>query len=101
MEKKYRKNKELSLLNSKAIEFSNIVEQNLEEILNELITNNYKRHNNFPGNIIENKTRGNILYAEINELVLQILSSRGVNLSSLKLLCKRGDSDYKNFADDI
>ena len=98
MGKKYRKNKELSLLNSKAIEFSNIVEQNLEEILNELITNNYKRHNNFPGNIIENKTRGNILYAEINELVLQILSSRGVNLSSLKLLCKRGDSDYKNFA---
>jgi|GEM_PF-3080412 len=97
MKKKYKKNKELGLLNSKAIEFSNIVEQNLEEILNQLITNNYKRHNSVPGSIIENKTRGNILYAEINELARQILSSRNFNLSSLKLLCKKENSECKNF----
>ena len=34
MGKKYKKTGELNLLNSKAIEFSKIIEQNLEEILN-------------------------------------------------------------------
>ena len=102
MEKKYIKNNEQNLLNSKAIELSNIVEQSLEEVLNELIANNYKQYNNSIGNITNNDSRSNILYREINELAQQILiSSKNVNLSSLKLLFKKENSNYKNFVSGI
>ncbi len=102
MRKKYKKTVELNLLNSKAIEFSNIVEQNLEEILNELIANNYKQYNNSLDGITKNKTGNGLLYKEINELVRQTLSpSKNINLSSLKLLCKKENSDYKNFVERV
>ena len=102
MEKKYRTNIEKRLLNSKLIEFSNSVEQSLEEVLNELITNNYKQYNFSIDNTTKNKTKDNILYREVNELINQILSSsKKINLSSLKSLCPKEKSDYKNFVGDI
>ncbi len=102
MEKKYRKKIEKKILNLKILEFSNAVEQSLEEVLNELITNNYKRHSNNLYNIIRNKTNNGILYKEINELSRKMLySSKKINISYVKFLCKKDNLHYKNFIDEI
>ncbi|MHB8232135.1 MAG: hypothetical protein ACYDDB_04465 [bacterium] len=102
MGKKYKKNKEQDILNSKAIEFSNIVEQSLEDILNELIGNNYKQSNNSFDNIFKNKSAANKLCDEINELAQNILaSSKDKNLLPLKSLLHRENSYCKFFANEI
>ncbi len=67
-----KKNYNLKILNAKIIEFSNIVEQNLEEILNELIANNYRRFDYASDNIIKNES--NKLYGEINEIALSMIA---------------------------
>jgi hypothetical protein len=62
-------------LNSNATKLSYIVEQNIEGILNEVITNNYKIHDSgikdFFFNISKNEF--DIICEEINSLSLKIL----------------------------
>jgi len=102
MKKKYRKDDEQNLLNSKAVELSNITEQSLEEILNELITNNYKQHNSRFNNAIKNKSLADELCGEINELANNILASyKNRNFLSVRLLRKKENLNYKNFADGV
>ncbi|MGC8553912.1 MAG: hypothetical protein ACP5NA_00230 [Candidatus Acidulodesulfobacterium sp.] len=75
MGKKNKKNILLGLLNSNAIKLSYIVEQNIEEILNEVITNNYKIHESDIKDFICNKSKNkfNIICEEINRLSVKIL----------------------------
>jgi hypothetical protein len=76
MGKKNKKNILLDLLNSNAIKLSYIVEQNIEEILNEVITNNYKIHESDIKDFIccnKSKNEFNIICEEINSLSLKIL----------------------------
>ncbi len=90
MEKQYIKDERLNLLNSKAIEFSNIIEQNLEIVLNELITNNYKQYRYDESNLIKNENSVYILYKDLNELSDKLLSSSKIRkTTSLKLLVLR------------
>ncbi|MHB1697083.1 MAG: hypothetical protein ACYCSQ_03120 [bacterium] len=98
MKKKYKKNNEQNILNSKAIEFSNIVEQNLEDVLNELIANNYRQHNNGFDSI----SGINKLCGDINELAQNMLaSSKDKNLLPLKLLHRGENSGYRYFVNEI
>jgi hypothetical protein len=75
MGKKNKKNILLGLLNSNVIKLSYIVEQNIEEILNEVITNNYKIHESDIKNFICNKDKNefDIICQEINSLSVKIL----------------------------
>lgn len=61
--------KEISI---KTIEFSSIVEQNLEETLNELISNNYKPHEFSFDDLVHNETSE--MYNKINELTGSVLT---------------------------
>ncbi len=75
MGKKNKKNILLDLLHYNAIKMSYIVEQNLEGILNEVITNNYKIHDSEIKDFIFNKNKNefDIICEEINNLSVKIL----------------------------
>ncbi|HEC24812.1 MAG TPA: hypothetical protein ENI54_02175 [bacterium] len=78
------------ILDAKATEFSDIVEQDLEEILTELISNNYKRHNVDFETIIKNDTMR--ICNEINKLVTAVTASPKN---------KKKMTDYKKFLPEI
>ena len=94
MEKKIKER----TLKTKIIEFSNIVEQNLEEILNELIANNYKRFDYNPDSLEKNYT--NELYGEINRIIESMLVPVKEK-PSIKGLFKRRNKDSDGFIPDI
>ncbi|MCL4497617.1 MAG: hypothetical protein M1467_05880 [Deltaproteobacteria bacterium] len=75
MGKKNKKKILLYLLNSNATKLSYIVEQNIEEILNEVITNNYKIHDSGINDFFFNKSKNefDIICKEISSLSLKIL----------------------------
>jgi hypothetical protein len=102
MKKKYIKKNKQDLLNFKTIQFSNIVEQSLEDLLNELVANNYRRHDVYFGNITENKSVANELCDEINKLADNILAS-SADKKALFLYPLRGteNSDGDNFETEI
>lgn len=60
-------------LAAKMSEFSSLIEQNLEEVLNELISNNYKLRNLNLDVLLNNGI--NKIYDEINELSISVLTS--------------------------
>lgn len=74
MGNKNKKSILLSFLSSKAVKLSYIIEQNMEEILNEVITNNYKMHT-VELKYILNQERNEFdnIYKEINNLSVKIL----------------------------
>ncbi len=88
MEKKNKKNILLNLLNSKAVKLSDIIEQNIEEILNELIANNYRIHENAAGNLIAgDKNIVKVICGEIDEISINILENN--NAVFFKSACKK------------
>lgn len=86
--------KEKKILAAKIGEFSSTVEQNLEEILNELISNNYKLHNLSFDALFNNETSK--IYDEINELAISILTlsknKSGIKNTIRRLFRKQGDN---------
>ncbi len=75
MGKKNKKNILLDLLHYNAIKMSYIIEQSIEGILNEVITNNYKIHESDIKDFICNKSKNefDIIYEEIKNLSVKIL----------------------------
>lgn len=83
-------------LKSKIIEFSGIIEQNFEEILNELLANNYKRFEYSYSSLAKNYTNG--LYDEIHKLIESILLKHENKSSArLKDLFKKNSGNFSDF----
>lgn len=80
---------ERKMLTAKIGEFSSLIEQNLEEILNELISSNYKLRNLGFDTLFNNEI--NKIYDEINELAISVLTS-SKNKNSINKICRF----YKN-----
>ena len=95
--------KEKKLLDTKISEYSDIIEQNLEEILNELISNNYKLRNLGFGAGFDNEA--NEIYGEINKLAISILTltlSKNKNgLHKIWLFHGNGKNNPENLVREI
>ena len=91
---------ERKMLTAKIGEFSSLIEQNLEEILNELISNNYKLRNLGSGAGFNNEANG--IYDEINELAISVLtSSRNKGINKICLFHRNQKSDSENLIREL